>query len=141
MTPDRATEARDKCMDCGGFSPYWHAANDLWARVMGDGKPDPVGTICPTCFAVRADAKNLPESELRWIWSPEPLRMVPDSEVLDAYERRRAAEARIDTLTAALVEARDKVSLWRIGNVHTVPDMAPALVAKIDHALGGGDAG
>jgi hypothetical protein len=86
----------DRCMDCGGYSPYWHASNDLWDRVVGDGERQPGGIICPSCFTIRANAKDLPESHLRWIWSPEPLRMVPDSEVLDAYERRRAAEAERD---------------------------------------------
>jgi hypothetical protein len=103
-------EGDGPCQDCEGRSPMWHAPNDLWDSVMGDGERMPGGVICPVCFAIRAWKKGLPKE--RWYWAVLPMELIPVQDLLDAYAQRNeeidlrvAAEGERDRLREALVRA------------------------------------
>ena len=86
-------EGNGPCMDCEGRSPFWHAVDSLWDAVMGDGRRDPPGTICPVCFTIRAWAKGI---EGQWFWSNGPCEFVPLDDLIQARDEGRADVAQRD---------------------------------------------
>jgi|ERR1039458_519599 hypothetical protein len=95
-------EGNGPCMDCEGRSPYWHAPNDLWQRVMDrEGEfdhHDPPGLICPVCFVIRAWKKDLPEFRAWWTWTPIPPDFLPRGDFDWAIARRNEVLAERDRL-------------------------------------------
>ena len=102
-------EGNGPCCDCGGRSPSWMAPNELWDAVMGSEAFErlgvfPTGVICPVCFAQRAWTRGVADDGHAWVVALEPIRMVPASDVIRAYDERNAALAGITELREETAE-------------------------------------
>jgi len=116
-------EGNGPCDDCAGRSPYWHAPDDLWQKVMSEpGKDphDPGGVICPVCFVIRAWKKELPEFASWWTWTPIPTGFLPEGDFHWAIDRRDEA-----------LEERDALAS-RLSAAEAVIEAAEGLAEKLD---------
>jgi hypothetical protein len=56
-------DPHEPCIDCGVGVRDWVADAPLWEQVMG---PWDAGEICPACFMLRADAKDIRTQVSQW---------------------------------------------------------------------------
>jgi hypothetical protein len=77
--PWRPSDGDSRCQWCGGWNPTWYVDSHVWNAVMGSGPlREAPGVLCPTCFLIQAQAKEIGATGAWEVRLPMP-RSVPES--------------------------------------------------------------